>query len=54
MSVPILLALSDMSTIAISAIFAASAVSPATLCNSDAEKLVTLCMYSLADNPAVL
>ena len=33
---------------------AAAAVSPSRLCNRDAEKLVTVSMYSLADIPAVL
>ena len=54
MLVPILLALSLMSVIAISAYFAADSVSPPRDCNKDAEKLVTVLMYSLADSPAVL
>ena len=54
MLVPILFALSDMSVMAISATSAAAFVSPERLCNNDAEKLVTFCIYSLADIPAVL
>ena len=51
---PNLFALSDMSTIAISAILAASAVLFPSPCKSDAEKLVTVSMYLFADTPAVL
>ena len=54
MSVPNLFALSAMSIIAISATSAALAVSPPKLLKSDAEKLVTCDIYSLADRPAVL
>ena len=54
MEVPILLALSDMSVIARFAFSAAAAVSPPRLCNRDAEKLVTVFIYSFADIPAVL
>ena len=54
MSVPILLALSDISVIAWSAFAAAAAVSPPSDCSRDAEKLVTVSMYSLALSPAVL
>ena len=43
-----------MSTIAISATFAAVAVSPPKLFKREAEKLVTCSMYSLADTPTVL
>ena len=51
---PILFTLSDISVMAISAICAACSVSPPRLCSREAEKLVTVVMYSLADNPAVL
>ena len=44
MSVPILLALSDMSTIAMLALSAASAVSPPRDWSRDAEKDVTVSM----------
>ena len=44
MSVPILLALSDMSVMAWSAFCAAAAVSPPKDCSSEAEKLVTVSM----------
>ena len=54
MSVPILLALSDISIIAISAISAAFCVSPDKLCNNEAEKLVACFIYSFADNPEVM
>ena len=47
------MALSDISCIAISAISAALAVSPAILCKRLAEKLVVSSMYSLALMPAV-
>ena len=50
---PILLALSDISTRAWSAYSAAFFVSLPTLCKSDAEKLVTVSMYSFAERPAV-
>ena len=54
MSVPILLALSDMSRIAISATSAALSVSPFSDFISAAEKLVTVSMYSFADIPEVM
>ena len=54
MLVPILLALSDISVMARSAFSAAAAVSLSRLCSKDAEKLVTVSMYSLAERPAVL
>ena len=54
MSVPILLALSAMSTIAVFAISAAAAVSPSIEEISAAENDVTFSMYSFADMPAVL
>ncbi len=54
MSVPNLLALSDISPMAMSATVAALAVSPLKLPIREAEKLVTCSMYSLADRPAVL
>ena len=44
MSVPILLALSDIWTMALSAYWAAAAVSPPRPCSSVAEKLVTCFM----------
>lgn len=53
-SVPILLALSDISVIAISAYFAAFSVSPPRDWIRLAEKPVTVSMYSLAEMPAVL
>ena len=53
MSVPILLALSDMSTMAISPSSAAFAVSPPSELISEAEKLVTCSIYWLALMPAV-
>ena len=53
-SVPILLALSDISVMAWSAFSAAAFVSPPKDCSRDAEKLVTVSMYSLALSPAVL
>ena len=53
-SVPILLALSDISVIAISAYFAAFSVSPPRDWIRLAEKPVTVSMYSLAESPAVL
>ena len=54
MSVPILLALSDMSVIAMSALSAAASVSLPRDCSSAAENDVTVSMYALADSPAVL
>ena len=54
MSVPILFALSDISVIATFAFSAAAAVSLFMLASSDAEKLVTVSMYSFAGIPAVL
>ena len=53
MLVPILLALSAMSVMAWSAFCAAASVSPSRLWSKDAEKLVTVFMYSLALMPAV-
>ena len=53
MSVPILLALSDMSTMAVLPSSAAFAVSPPSELISDALKLVTCVIYSLALTPAV-
>ena len=53
MSVPNLFALSDISTIAISATFAASFVSPLSDESRLAEKLVTFSIYSFALSPAV-
>ena len=46
--------LSDISVIAVLAYSAAFSVSPPRDCNSDAEKLVTVSIYSFADKPAVL
>ena len=43
-----------MSDRAISASLAAALVSPSSDCSRDAEKLVTVSMYSFADSPAVL
>ena len=54
MSVPILFALSDISVSARFAFSAAALVSPSRDCSRDAEKLVTVSMYSFADSPAVL
>ena len=54
MSVPKVLALSDISRIALSAICAAAAVSPSRPAIKDALKLVMVFIYSLADIPAVL
>ena len=54
MSVPILFALSDISVIAKFALSAAALVSPPRDCKRDAEKLVTVSIYSFADRPAVL
>ena len=54
MLVPILFALSDISIIAMSAYSAAFAVSPPSDCKRLALKLVTCCMYSFADIPAVV
>ena len=53
MSLPNLLTLSDMSVTAMLAISAAFAVSPPRPWSRRAEKLVTVCMYSLAESPAV-
>ena len=54
MSDPILLALSDISVIAISAYLAAFSVSPPRDWINDAENDVTVSIYSLAESPAVL
>ena len=54
MSVPILLALSLISVIALLAASAAATVSPSSDDIRDALKLVTVSMYSLALMPAVL
>ena len=54
MSEPILLALSDISTIAVFAICAAFTVSPPSEFVSDAAKLVAVSMYSFAESPASL
>ena len=51
---PILFALSDMSVSARFAFSAAALVSPSKDCSRDAEKLVTVSIYSFADSPAVL
>ena len=51
---PILFALSLISVIAVSANPAAFSVSPPTLLNKAAEKLVTVDIYSFADSPAAL
>ena len=53
MSVPILLALSDISVMAMSEILAASSVLPPRLCSRLAAKLVVSSMYWLALMPAV-
>ena len=54
MSVPILLALSDMSMMAWFAYSAAASVSPPKDWIREAEKAVACCMYVFADTPAVL
>ena len=54
MSVPILLALSLMSVMARLAFSAAASVSLPMDCSREAEKLVTVSMYLLAESPAVL
>ena len=54
MSEPILLALSDISVIAMSAYFAAFSVSPLREEIRLAENPVTVSMYSFAESPAVL
>ena len=53
-SVPSFFALSLVSVIAISAYSTADAVSPPRDCKRLAEKLVTVSIYALADNPEVL